>query len=100
MGGEQGISYLPDRKTFAKNVQRRRNYEMDCPPIPREWNKMTVPDSLKKCSNGDDFLLLEHSVDPDDEDSPKILGFCSEHGKSILKNSRAWFCDGTFDICK
>ena len=58
-----------------------------------------VPQPLKVTHDQKPFLILDKVVDAVQSDK-KILGFASPSGIEIMRQSREWYTDGTFKICK
>ena len=98
--GRRGLGALPKMKTFARNIQRRRHVDLDCPAIPKNWSDHVLPEIFRKTSSGEDWVILDTHLDEEDYESPKILGFASETGVRELCGSTDWYGDGTFEICK
>lgn len=91
-----GLAYLPRPKTLAKSIQRKRKLEMNCPALPRSMADVEVPDSMKKTSDGKQFLLLDTNIDG--KEDKLIIGFASPTMLQVLRVAREWFIDGTWDI--
>ena len=57
-----GLSHLPNPRSMARTIQRKRKSEQDMPDLPRKWEEMIVPDQFKETSDGQLFLILEAEV--------------------------------------
>ena len=90
------VNFLPKYKTIARQIQRARAKESGCAVIPTDWPSMTVPDHLQRTEAGEDFLIIEDTIDENDE--AKVIGFGSPNSLEILNTSDDWFGDGTFSI--
>ena len=62
MGLEMGISSLPKPQSMAKAIQRGRQKLLNCPPIPKNWASMVIPDSLKVSSSGEPWVIIDTSL--------------------------------------
>ena len=69
----------------------------NCPPLPKTWDDMIVPDIFKTTASNEDFVIMEHTLD---QDNKKIIGFLSPSCQNILTSATIWSGDGTFDIVK
>ena len=43
-----GLPYLPKMKTLARNINRKKQNDLDAPPIPKDWSEMELPTNFKK----------------------------------------------------
>ena len=48
-----GIAMLPIMQSVARAVQRKRKEELDCLPVPKNWEDIFVPEYLKQTYSGD-----------------------------------------------
>ena len=83
---EVGPQGLKIEASIARQIQRGRKKNQNCPNIPRTWEEMIIPDALRQDLKGNNWVLCEHEID----EGKKILGFCSDSGKYALKNSDRW----------
>ena len=98
-GTSSGLAVLPKAKSVARMVQRMKEAEWGPEGnLPTCWMDMVIPDQYQKTTSGEDFVLLEESLEP--QKIGKIWMFASPFSISILKNSEEWFLDGTFQIVK
>ena len=90
-----GLPYLPKMSTLARNINRKKQTDLDAPPIPRDWSEMELPNNFKKTSDNQDFLIMDHTRTGDDA---KIIGFSSPTGLRALSQATDIYCDGTFEF--
>ena len=62
------------------------------------YQDMFMPNVLQKASNGEQFLIFEEKINPDMDNSPKIVGFSLPNGIDLAKNAISLSIDGTFEI--
>ena len=86
--------------TLARQIQRDRQAQAGRPKTPNNYQEVLdlLPDDLKKCLDGSEFLAYGSNVHEvnDLPDNATMLVFCSSHAKERLRMSRTWLCDGTF----
>ena len=59
---------------------------------------MNLPESLKVTESGEPWMVLDKKLGmSEDDECPRTLGFASSSGLDILRNSKVWHGDGTFD---
>ena len=92
-----GLPYLPKQKSLARELQKKRKLVQNCPPVPKEWEEMVLPDHIKETIDGQNFLILD-TVIPGKDD--KILGFASPTQLQVMSNASDLFGDGTFEMVK
>ena len=90
-----GIPELPNQRSVARQIQRKRKEELGMPPLPKSWEEMIVPDGFYTTSDGADFLVLD-SIVPGSQ--KKVWGWASETGINILSAASDVYGDGTFEI--
>ena len=59
---------------------------------------MSVPQHLETTIRGDRFLAFNEHLG--DENSERIIIFCSIEQLNVLKSAKYWVADGTFDVVK
>lgn len=78
-------------------IRRKRNKENLAPAAPIDLKTLHLPEIYKTYSPNDgiseQFLLADSG-----QESDRVLIFGRLSGLKILKNSRTWYCDGTFRI--
>ena len=86
--------------TLARQIQRDRQAQAGRPKTPNTYQEVLelLPDDLKKCLDGSEFLAYGGNVHEvnDLPDNATMLVFCSIHAKERMRMSRTWLCDGTF----
>ena len=90
-----GIPELPNPRSVARQIQRKRKENLGMPPLPRTWDEMVMPEGFYQTSDGKDFCVLE-SVVPGSQ--KKVWGWASETGINILCAASDVYADGTFEI--
>lgn len=81
--------YMPSVEATRKIILRARRKLL--PPEPSSVEEINIPDNLKKCLNGDQFLLKEISIS-----NQKILIFSTKNEIKNLIEAPYWIMDGTF----
>ena len=93
-----GMPYLK-AANLARQVQRKRKTERGPEGnLPTTWLDMIIPQQYYHTTGGENFKILEVS-----QPLPKlgkIWIFGSPFSLGILKSSKEWFLDGTFDVVK
>ncbi|XP_060845775.1 uncharacterized protein LOC132925392 [Rhopalosiphum padi] len=88
---------LQNNEALRKMIRRKRNKENLAPAAPIDLKTLHLPEIYKTYSpnNGlsEQFLLADSG-----QESDRVLIFGRLSGLKILKNSRTWYCDGTFRI--
>ena len=92
---KSGLLYIPKSNTVAKAMSRKRKSDLNYPAMPISIEEFIVPDMMKKTADGDDFLILETQIN---EKKGKAIGFASPTMLQVLRESREWFIDGTWDL--
>lgn len=82
--------------TLKKAVSRARQSHEGAPSVPKSWDDMTVPAHLSVTVRGGEFLAVEETTTP--VSSEKIVIFCSQDQKDVMKTAQYWVADGTFDV--
>ena len=90
-----GLPYLPKMKTLARNINRKKQNDLDAPPIPKDWSEMELPTNFKKTTDNEEFLIMDHTMIGDDA---KIIGFSSPTGLRVLSQTTDIYADGTFEF--
>ena len=85
------------RKTnpLKKAVSRARQSHEEA-PVPKTWDDMIVPAHRSVKVRGGDFLAVEKTATPDS--SEKIVIFCSQYQKEVLKTSQYCNVNSTFNV--
>ena len=91
-----GLGAMRKTNTLKRAVNRARQSYEGAPSVPKTWDDMIVPDHFSKTARGGDFLALEETVNP--MASEKIVIFCSQDQKDVMKTAQYWVADGTFDV--
>ncbi|KAL4097696.1 hypothetical protein QTP88_022427 [Uroleucon formosanum] len=93
--GAAGI--LQNNEALRKMIRRKRNEVNSAPAAPIDLKTLQLPEIYKTYSPNDEineqFLLADSG-----QESDRVLIFGRLSGLKILKNSRTWYCDGTFRI--
>ena len=92
-----GVSELPNQRSMARLIQKKRKSVLDMPSLPISWEEMTVPEEYTITQDGEDFLVLDEVVPGT---TKKVWGWASANGVSVLKASTDIYGDGTFEVCK
>ena len=95
-----GVGCVPIAKTIARMIQKKRQQTLQCPPLPFKWEKVEIPESLQLDSSGKPWVRMCKQLNPEDHQSPKIVGLCSDQGLDLLKTAKSWSVDGTFEVMK
>lgn len=82
--------------TLKKALNRARQSHEGAPSVPKTWADMIVPANLSVTVRGGDFLAVEETKTP--VSSEKIVIFCSQDQKDVMKTAQYWVADGTFDV--
>lgn len=82
--------------TLKKAVSRARQSHEGAPSVPKSWDDMIVPAHLSVTVRGGEFLAVEETTTP--VSSEKIVIFCSQDQKDVMKTAQYWVADGTFDV--
>ena len=91
-----GVAYIPSPRVISATLSRKRKREKNFPTIPKNWSEMkTIPEAFKKTSDGEDYCVMEEQVPGSDS---LILGFASKSGMDVMKHTKDWFIDGTFEM--
>ena len=56
-----GMSELPNMRSMARLIQKKRKSVLDMPALPVSWEEMTVPEEYTITLDGEDFLVLPPS---------------------------------------
>ena len=80
--------------TLKKAIGRARKSHNGVPPVPKTWEEMTIPANLSSTVRGGPFLAVEETT----ISSEKIILFCSQDQKDVMKTAQYWVADGTFDV--
>ena len=64
--------------------------------MPKSWDDMIVPAHLSVTVRGGEFLAVEETTTPVSPE--KIVIFCSQDQKDVMKTAQYWVADGTFDV--
>ena len=92
-----GVPELPNQRSMARLIQKKRKAELGMPSLPSSWEEMTVPDEYTITQDGEDFLILDEVVPGT---LKKVWGWASASGVSVLKASSDIYGDGTFEVTK
>ena len=92
---KSGLLYILKSNTVAKALSRKRKSDLNYPAMPTSIDELIVPDMMKKTADGEDFLILETQTNGKKE---KVIGFASPTMLQVLRESREWFIDGTWDF--
>ena len=92
-----GVPELPNQRSMARLIQKKRKAELGMPSLPSSWEEMTVPDEYYTTQDGGDFLILDEYVPGT---LKKVWGWASDSGISVLKASSDIYGDGTFEVAK
>ncbi|KAL4107919.1 hypothetical protein QTP88_018188 [Uroleucon formosanum] len=88
---------LQNNEALRKMIRRKRNEVNSAPAAPIDLKTLQLPEIYKTYSPNDEineqFLLADSG-----QESDRVLIFGRLSGLKILKNSRTWYCDGTFRI--
>lgn len=84
--------------TLTKAVQRARQSSLGFPKVPKDWEEMKVPDTLRSTKDNLPFLVFDGPVD--EGRMEKVLVFMSPTGVEVLNSSDEWYADGTFNCAK
>ncbi|CAI6358531.1 unnamed protein product [Macrosiphum euphorbiae] len=88
---------LQNNEALRKMIRRKRNEVNSAPAAPIDLKTLQLPEIYKTYSPNDgineQFLLADSG-----QESDRVLIFGRLSGLKILKNSRTWYCDGTFRI--
>ena len=57
------VSAMRKTSTLNRAIQRERVKSLGFPSVPREWQEMVVPESLKITKGNENFLILETNID-------------------------------------
>ena len=57
-----GVPELPNQRSMARLIQKKRKAELGMPSLPSSWEEMTVPDEYNTTQDGGDFLILDEYV--------------------------------------
>ena len=82
--------------TLKKAVSRARQSHEGAPSVPKSWDDMIVPAHLSVTVRGGEFLAVEETTTPVSPE--KIVIFCSQDQKDVMKTAQYWVADGTFDV--
>ena len=82
--------------TLKKAVSRARQSHEGAPSVPKSWDDMIVPAHLSVTVRGGEFLAVEETTTP--VSSERIVIFCSQDQKDVMKTAQYWVADGTFDV--
>lgn len=82
--------------TLKRAVGRARKSHDGAPPVPKSWEEMTVPPNLSTTVRGGQFLALDEFSTPGSAE--KIIIFCSQDQKDVMRTAQYWVADGTFDV--
>ena len=91
-----GLGAMRKTNTLKRAVNRARQTYEGASSAPKTGDDMIVPDHFSKTARGGDFLALEETVNP--MASEKIVIFCSQDQKDVMKTAQYWVADGTFDV--
>jgi hypothetical protein len=90
------IADVPNMKSIALRLHRRKKVLQGFPPLPKTWEAMEVPDSMKMTADGQRFLILEEQVREGKEG--KIWGFSSPSAIQTMQQAKDLYIDGTFEF--
>ncbi|XP_023344961.1 uncharacterized protein LOC111714145 [Eurytemora carolleeae] len=93
----EGVSAMSKSNTLVQAVKRARVEHFGL-KVPKSWNDMSVPQHLETTIRGDRFLAINEHLG--DENSERIIIFCSSEQHNVLKSAKYWVADGTFDVVK
>ena len=82
--------------TLKKAVSRARQSHEGAPSVPKSWDDMIVPAHLSVTVRCGEFLAVEETTTPVSPE--KIVIFCSQDQKDVMKTAQYWVADGTFDV--
>ena len=91
-----GLGAMRKTNTLKKAVSRARQSHEGAPSVPKSWDDMIVPAHLSVTVRGGEFLAVEETTTP--VSSEKIVIFCSQDQKDVMKTAQYWVADGTFDV--
>ena len=57
-----GMSELPNMRSMARLIQKKRKSSLNMPALPVSWEEMVVPDEYTITTDGEDFLVLDEVV--------------------------------------
>ena len=92
-----GLPHLPNPRSLARVIQRKRKAKVATPALPRVWDDMIVPEEFLTTIDGEVFLILDDNIPGK---TIKVWGWASNYGIGILKSATDYYGDGTFEICK
>ena len=92
---KSGKQYIPKSNTITKALSRKRKSELNCPQLPNSMEELQVPEIMKKTPDGEEFVILEEQIN---KKGDKVIGFASPTMLQVLRGSKEWFIDGTWDI--
>ena len=75
-----GLPELPNQRSIARQIQRKRKEEMGLPPVPKTWEEMDVPEAFYSSSDGAEFLILNSTIAGSIK---KVWGWASDTGINI-----------------
>jgi len=91
------LGILQNNEALRKMIRRKRNKVTSAPAAPIDLKTLHLPEIYKTYSPYDG--ISEQSLLADSgQESDRVLIFGRLSGLKILKNSRTWYCDGTFRI--
>ena len=91
-----GMSYIPSPRVISATLSRKRKLEKNFPTIPHNWTEMkNIPDVFKKTADGEDYCVMEEGVPGSNF---MVWGFASKTGMDVMRSSKDWFIDGTFEM--
>ena len=91
-----GLGAIRKRSTLVSAIKRARKSQVPTPPVPKSWEDMTIPPNLSTTVGGDAFLACEETLGGEVHD--KIIIFCSNAQKDVMRGADYWMADGTFDV--
>ena len=89
------LPYVPNIKTIAKNIPRSRTKVNRHPAIPHDWEDMELPMEMQETVDKKPFCVMKENLPSSEQ---LIWGFASESAMQVMKTSRDWYIDGTFEL--
>jgi len=94
--GKAALKCLKSRQTFTKKIERDRKKDNNLPKPPTTWMNFEIPEVFTKTSCQQTFLCMNLMLEPQNENSPRIIGFSSQDQQKLIREKGTIFGDGTF----